>query len=41
MGNGSWASPVAIFVDNVSILVEDGIKVPQAAPDCNAAGNSR
>ena len=39
-GNGSRATPVAISVDDVSILVEEGPEV-QAAPDCNAGGNTK
>ena len=40
-GNGSGPTPVAISVDDVSIIVEEELKVHQAAPDCNAGGNTR
>ena len=36
---GSWATVVTISVDDVSILVEEGLEVHHVAPDCNAGGD--
>ena len=39
-GNGSGATPVALSVDDVSVLVEEEPEVHQAAPDCPLRGNT-
>ena len=39
--SGQGETPVAISADDVLTLVEEGLEVHQAVPDCNAGGNAR
>ena len=41
VGSSYEATPLVIYVDDVSILAEEGLEVRQAAPDCKAGGNTR